>query len=131
MDERHRKPQLEVGLIRLLDNVEREQLREVFREEFDSALPDANQANILVYEEDGRILGFITAEMLIRAGMIWVEPTKRGSAAAKIVKALAQYLEANIPHGSSVVTIGDEKYDGLFTKLGMRKIDGQVYRKDF
>lgn len=117
-------------ILKLLDDRERECLKPVFDKEFESEVPTAAQANILAAIEDGQIIGFIVGEVLIRAGMLWIHPKQRKTAkSARMVKALARETAQSIPKGASVITIGTEFAD-LFEKLGMRKVEGQVYRID-
>lgn len=116
--------------LRLLTDDERQCLKVVFDKAFESELPSATQANILAVVEDGQIIAFLTAEVLIRAGMLWVHPKKRGTAqSARMIKALARETAQSIPKGASVITIGTE-YADLFKRLGMRKVEGDVYRID-
>lgn len=111
---------------RILDNQEREQLRDIFRDEFNSELPDEKQANIIAIEENGEVTAFLVVELLLSASMIWSKNQHNGH-----LRQLIQYVRDNAPTGSSVVCFAPEQRDGLLTALGMRKIDGNIYRKDF
>lgn len=121
------------GSLQLLNQAEREQLTDIFHAEFDSDLPDEKQCKILAQMEDGEIRGFITSEILIRVGLVWVKPELRETKeSAQMVKDMIRYVAASIPKGSSVIVIAsDEKFEGICEKSGMRPIDGKVYRKDF
>lgn len=109
----------------LLNDKQREVLKPVYEQEFDSVLPPANQANILAVVEDGNIVGFITSEVLIRVGMIWVHPKKRGS--RKLVKGMIDEVRRSIPKDASVIAIGDHE---IFKRYGMYEVEGKLWRID-
>lgn len=120
-------------MISLLNESARGVLFDVYADEFDSALPHQDQANIVaVTSDDGDIEAFITAEVLIRVGMLWVRPDMRGTPhGAKRIRQLCRYLKNSIPAGSSVVAIGyEDAQKQLFKRMGMRHIEGDVYRID-
>lgn len=106
-------------------------MREVYKNEFDSILPDASQANIVAVVEDNSVVAFLTSEVLLRVGLLWVHPKKRGKQGASLSKQLVRYTANSIPKGASVIAIAsDSRFESLFTKCGMRKEDGAVYRID-
>lgn len=119
--------------LKLLDQSEREVLVDIYQNDFNAKLPDEKQAKVLAYVEGDEIQGFITSEILIRVGMMWVTPEMRDTPqSATMLKEMLRYLAQNIPQGSSVIVIAsDEKFQGLCEKSGMRFIEGQVYRSDF
>lgn len=116
-------------MVSLLTSEERESLRGIYENEFDSALPSADQANIVAVTEDGEIQAFITAEILIRVGMLWVKPDAQKKPSK--IKQLIRYLFKSIPQGQSAIAIASsEKYESLFERIGMRPIEGRVFRID-
>jgi len=119
-------------VLKLINGIERESLRGIYESEFDSALPEEGQANIVACIEDDELLAFVTAETLIRTDMWWVSPPyRKTSKAASLIRTLARYLLRNIPKGSSAIVIArDENQGRLFKKLGLREIKGTVYRLD-
>jgi len=116
------------NLVHLLSNEERLSFKEVFENEFDSELPNARQANIVAYGNSA----FITTEVLLRAGLVWVDPSLRNTPkSASILKRLVQYLHQHIPKGSSVIGIAtNPKEERLMQRMGMRRVEGIIYRKD-
>lgn len=114
-----------------LTKEEREPLREIFHTEFDSELPEDYQANIVAVVDDG-IEAFVTTELLIRADMWWVREDLRDTTrSAKHILNLSRHLLKTIPRGTSVITLaGCDTHRKIFTKLGMRPIQGEVYRID-
>ena len=119
-------------MIQLVDGWERESLKGIYESEFNSELPDENQANIVAVIEDDELQAFVTAETLIRTDMWWVAPPYRNtSKAAGLILKLARYLLKNLPQGSSAIVIANnENQERLFTKLGLREVKGKLYRID-
>ena len=114
-------------MIVLLDNEQRKELDPIFEREFNSALPDESQANIVAVVDDG-IEAFVTVEALLRVGMIWIRPDKRSEGH---LQALTRHLFEKVPRGSSVITIATEAKQGkYFKRLGMREISGRLFRID-
>lgn len=121
-------------MIELLDAAERLKLADVFENEFDGSLvPNAEQAHIAAVVEGGEVKAFIVSEVLIRVGMIWVKPEMRNTAkSASWLKKLVRYVTRSIPHGSSAIVIdSDGENKTLLKRLGLRDVEGQVYRMDF
>lgn len=115
--------------VRLLDSAERETLRPTYEQEFNSELPTEQQANILGVIEDGEIKAFITTEVLLRVGLLWVSPTS--TTPSTHIKEMIRHLIVNIPKGSSVVGIATEPIQGrLFENLGFYECEGTLYRTD-
>lgn len=107
-------------------------LADIFKKEFDSVVPTGNQGNVIAVIEDGEIKAFITAEVLIRVGLLWIKPEYRKSAQGnKWMRQLIRFLFAYMPKEFPAITIDDTgRYGKLFTKLGMRKVLGTIYRLD-
>ena len=119
-------------MIKLLNNSERESLREIYRDEFDSLLPDEVQANIVAITEDDEIQAFLTSEVLIRVGLMYVKPEHRNTVkSARMARQLARYVATNLPKGASVIAIDTGGFEKLFERLKMEKQEGTVYRIDF
>lgn len=106
---------------------------DIFEKEFDSEVPTGNQGDIIAVVEDGKVQAFIMAEQLIRAGLLWVAPENRNSTkAVKLMRELVRFIYMNAPIGSSVVAIdSDNEFSKILEKVGMHKVEGIVYRKDF
>jgi hypothetical protein len=116
---------------KLLNGREREILRPVFEKEFNADLPEESQANILAIIEDGSVVAFLTSEVLIRVGMLWVHPKRRGIEGAKAIGQLIRETHEAIPKGSSAVVIASEdRFNNIAEKLGMRRVEGEIWRLD-
>lgn len=107
-------------------------LAEVFKKEFNSVVPQPDQGNVIAVVEDGEIKAFITAEVLIRVGLLWIKPEERKTSKGnKWMRQLIRFLFQYTPKHLPVVTIDDTgRYGRLFEKLGMRKVLGTIYRLD-
>ena len=118
-------------MIKLLNGDEREQVRGVYENEFESDVPDESHANVVACLEDDELLGFMTAETLLRTDQWWVSPPYRNTPkAAAIIRKLARYLFRVVPKGTSVVIFAANDNQGrLFQKLGFREVpDVKVFR---
>jgi hypothetical protein len=105
---------------------------ELFREEFDSDPPTGEQGAIFAIVEDGEVQAFIMAEQLVRIGLMWVKPEKRKtSASAKYLRKLFSFVFDSVPLNTSVVSLDcTGEYHRLLTKLGFRKLKGDLHRLD-
>jgi predicted GNAT family N-acyltransferase len=105
---------------------------DIFSEEFQSAVPEGAQGDIIAIVEKGQIKAFVMAEQLIRVGLLWVTPEHRNTPqATRLMRELVRFVYHNLPRNTSVITIDSEgDFGELFKKLGMREVEGQVYRKD-
>jgi len=119
-------------MIRLLAE-EREVLRPVFENEFQSEVPETSQANLTAWiDEQKNITAFAVSEVLIRLGLLWTHPRHRGKEGAKNMKAVLEYIRESIPKGASVVVFSTEsRFDRLCRKFGMREVEGKIFRLDF
>ena len=114
-------------MIILLDNEQRKALDPIFEKEFDAALPDESQANIVAIVDDG-IEAFVTCEALLRVGMIWIRPDKRSKGH---LQTLTRHLFERVPKGTSAITIATEDKEAkYFKRLGMREVEGRIFRID-
>lgn len=115
-------------MVQYLSGRGREKFRDIYHEIFESDLPSVEQANIIAIDDKA----FITVEVLLRAGMVWVEPSIRNTPeSARCLKELVTHLQSVIPKGSSVIAIAStEKEKRLMKRLKMRPIEGQVFRID-
>lgn len=106
---------------------------DIFEEEFDSIPPTGGQGGVIAVVEKGKIEAFIMLEQLIRAGLLWVAPEHRNSPkATKLMRELVRFVHDNSAPNTSVVTFDTEgEFGRILEKVGMKKVDGVVYRKDF
>lgn len=106
---------------------------DIFAKEFDSEVPTGGQGGVIAVVKEGRIEAFIMLEQLIRAGLLWVAPEHRNTPkAAKLMRELVRFIHDNSAPNSSVVTIDtDGDFGHILKKIGMREVQGTVYRKDF
>lgn len=116
-------------ILQLADN---NLVRDIFKKEFESVPPTQEQGSIVAVVNDGQIDAFIMAEALVRVGLLWVNPVHRQShKSIKLTKELIRYIKQAMPPDSSVVTIDDSgRFGDIFKHLGMREVDGQLYRID-
>lgn len=118
-------------MIKLLED-ERYVLKPVFETVFQSEVPDKEQANILAVVEDNKVVAFVTSEVLIRVGLVWVHPKRRGMKGMKAVRQLLRETARSIPKGASVIAIASEdRFKEICEKNGMREVEGAVFRLDF
>ena len=119
--------------LRLLSEEERFPLFEIYDREFDAELPHEDQAHIIAcYDENGEIEAFVTAEILIRADMWWVREDVRDTPrSASLIRRMARFILGKVPRGSSIITLaGCDTHRRIFERLGMRLVQGDVYRID-
>lgn len=111
---------------------DKELVADIFAKEFDSAVPQGTQGDIIAIVENGRIKAFVMAEQLIRAGLLWVAPEYRNTPTAmRLMRELVRFIYVNTPPNSSVITIDSTgEFGSIFRHLGMREVEGTVYRKD-
>jgi hypothetical protein len=102
-----------------------DELKEVFRTEFDAELPHKGKASILAeLAENGEIKGFVVVEFLARIGQIYNSGIK--------TREMLNLINEQIPPGNSVIAISSNpRFDGLCGLFGMREVEGKVFRKDF
>jgi predicted GNAT family acetyltransferase len=119
-------------VIKLISGYDRESLREIYENEFDSEMPTDEQANVVAIIDDGELQAFMTAETLLRTDQWWVSPSYRGTAkAAVLIRRIARYLFGSVPKGTGVIIFAANENQGrLFEKLGFRPIEGKIYRLD-
>lgn len=113
-------------MVKLLSQARWDELEPIFKESFDgSDLPTKDQAFIVadIDEESGNILGFVVLEQLWRIGQVW----SNGASP----RPMFRFVENSIQHGSVIGIASDVRFETLFTKFSMRKIEGTVYRRDF
>jgi hypothetical protein len=114
-------------VVRNLTDAEREKYREVFENEFDSEVPREAQAHVFATDK-----AFVTLEYLLRAGLIWIDPSIRNTPEAiSHLKELVTHLKDIVPPGQSVIAIAStEKEERLMRRMGMREISGTIFRYD-
>jgi len=103
-------------------------LEEIFDKEFDSDLPERENAEIFVINEAGKRKGFILAEDIKMIGQIYVYPDFRnvGNTARDMVKFMVERYK-----GIPVGTLASEpRFESLYKRLGMQKIEGSLFRKN-
>jgi hypothetical protein len=116
-------------VIRLLTSAERETLRPIYETEFNSELPPEQQANIVGVIENEKIEAFVTTEVLLRVGLLWVSP--EAEKPSSLIRDLTRHLIVSIPKGSSVVALTTTGvHERFFSHLGFYKCDGTLYRTD-
>lgn len=117
--------------IRLLTEKEKTGLCEVFFNEFDSSPVPEYVVGIL--DANGDVESFLVVENLIRVGLLWSKDELRNTARASTnSRALARYVYRAIPPGKSAIVIAsDARFEPFLKKLGMREVEGKVFRKDF
>jgi hypothetical protein len=101
------------------------ELTDIFAKEFDAEIPNIGKASIIAdVAEDGTIRSFLVAEHLMRVGLIHSENGK--------TRGLVNWVLANMPRRVSVITIASEpRFEKLFERFGMRRVEGTVFRRDF
>lgn len=105
------------------------QLNGIFREEFNSDLPEEDNAEIFVASEGNKRVGFILAEDIKMIGQIYVYPDfRRDSAkyASQMVKYCQEHFK-DIPVGT---VASEARFEKLYKLLGMEKIEGSFFRKN-
>jgi hypothetical protein len=116
-------------IFKLADN---ELVGDIFRDEFDSIPPSQQQGSIIAVVNNGQIDAFVMAEALVRVGLLWVNPAHRQSyKSIKLTKELISYIKQGMPPDSSVVTIDESgRFGNIFKHLGLREVEGKLYRID-
>jgi hypothetical protein len=107
-------------------------LEQIFIDEFESLPPTGEQGAVFAVIEEGEVQAFIMAEQVVRIGLMWVKPEKRKtSASAKYLRHLFSFLFDSVPPNTSVVSLDcTGEYHRLLTKLGFRKLKGDLHRLD-
>jgi hypothetical protein len=102
---------------------------DILEKEFACTPPDPKFGDIVAITENGEIKAFMSRELLMHVGTVWVNPNDRKTAkGAKWLKELAQYVIVNMPRGSTTIIIDDTGlYDKLLRFLGFRKSKGTAY----
>jgi hypothetical protein len=111
--------------MKLLSVDEREHLRDIFENIFDSQVP-GDEAHVIENED-----GFVVVEHLYRAGPWYLRPEIQGtSKAGTAIRRFAKYLLEKIPQGESIIVItSSDSQERLCRKIGMREV-GKCYRLD-
>lgn len=106
---------------------------DIFSNEFNSTPPMPPQGEIVASVSNGRIDSFLLVEQLVRIGLLWVAPEHRNTTKSlRLTRELVHYVVPRIPTNTSVITIDEkDEFDKVFKHLGMRKVNGIIYRKDF
>jgi hypothetical protein len=105
------------------------QLEDIFDREFDSDLPEAQNAEIFMATDKGKRTGFILAEDIKMVGQIYVYPDFRKES-ARYAGQMVRFCQERY-QGKSVATLASEpRFEKLYRLLGMQKIDGTVFRKN-
>ena len=107
-------------------------LTAIFQEEFDSYPPSLEQGAIFAIKNGEEIEAFITAEHLLRVGMVWVHPKHRKTPKAVTwLKGFIRFLLNIIPYQTSVIAIDDTgQFSKTFKTLGLRHVKGDLWRID-
>lgn len=102
---------------------------DILEQEFECSPPDPKFGDIVAIVEDGEVKAFMSRELLMHVGTVWVNPKDRKTTrGAKWLKELAQYVIVNMPKGSTTIIIDDTGlYDKLLKFLGFRKSKGTAY----
>jgi hypothetical protein len=104
-------------------------LDDIFRENWNAALPDPNHGNIIVEMDDDELIGFCMTESLVRVGNFYTVPKHRGNGTTlRLIRKVQQ--SARNSQRSFVAFADEERYERLFQRLHMREV-GVAYRKDF
>lgn len=105
------------------------QLETIFGDEFDSDLPEAENAEIFIATEGGKRIGFILAEDVKMIGQIYVYPEFRKES-ARHAGQMVKFCQERFK-GKSVATLASEpRFEKLYRLLGMQKIPGTLFRKN-
>ncbi len=107
------------------------QLEDIFQDEFDSDLPDVNSdAEIFMSANDGKRTGFILVEPVKMIGQIYIYPEFREQNVAKNAGEMVKFMQKRYD-GTPVGCVASEpRFEKLYRRLGMEKIDGVFYRKN-
>lgn len=105
---------------------------DVCDEEFDCLPPHPRYGDVIAVIEDGEIKAFMSREILIHVGTVWVNKKDRGSSkAAKWLKELIKQVIVELPEASSALVIDEtEKYGNLLERIGFYEKTGKTYRMD-
>lgn len=108
-------------------------LRDMLAREFKSDVPPAHQGQIFGIVEEGQVRATILAEHLIRVGQLWICPEDRKTVnGLRNARNLIRDMIVTIPEGMSAIAIDDTgDYGGLLQKIGLRPVEGKIYRIDF
>lgn len=111
---------------RLLNNDEWHKL-EAFKEHFGGFPPSPHQADIVVVEDEGVIVGILTLETVIHIGPMWTHPKYRsGGVLARLVKAGIKYFPAELRGG--VLFSKHPKVKKLAALFGLVPVDMIAYK---
>lgn len=105
------------------------QLEQIFEDEFDSDLPEEENAEIFMATDGNKRTGFILAEDVKMIGQIYVYPDFRKES-AKYAGQMVRFCQERFK-GTSVATLASEpRFEKLYKLLGMQKIPGTLFRKN-
>jgi hypothetical protein len=112
-------------MLQILPESRWDELRDVFRTEFDADLPHKGKSDILAdIDENGKVTGFIVLQFVAHIGQIWNTGTKS--------RMMLEFFNKQIPPGNTVITIADTpRLKSIAERFGMRREEGEVFRKDF
>jgi hypothetical protein len=118
-------------MIRILED--NNQVAEILEKEWGCLPPHPQFGDIVAIEENGEIKAFLSREMLIHVGTIWVNPNDRNTMkGANWLHKLIKYAILNMPKGSSALVMDEPGTFGkLMHKLGLYPIKANSYRIDF
>lgn len=114
-----------MGQPRLLEPSEWERLTPLLPY-FPGTFPSSSQAQILVAEDQGEIVGLITLELVIHVGPCWVKPSHRGKG---IFTSLIKNSLGMFPGlRGAIFFTNNKKMVSLMTKLGLNRILAQAFK---
>lgn len=118
-------------MIQVLDD--NNMIAEICDKEFNCLPPHPKFGDVVAIVEDGEIKAFMSREMLIHVGTVWVNHQDRKTPkATKWLKELLKYVIVNMPKGSSSVVMDETGlYAKLMSAIGLREVQGKTYRIDF
>jgi hypothetical protein len=111
-------------MITILPEERWEELREIFDKYFDSDLPHSGQAFIIAdVDDEGQILSFLVLEQMFRIGQVFGNGSNP--------RPLFKYVENSLSKGVIIGVASEPRYESLFEKYKMHKVQGTMYRRDF
>lgn len=117
-------------VIRRLPADKYERLKRIFREEFDSDLPEPENSEIFVAIDDGKLAGFVLAEDIKMVGQIYAAPAYRDRS-LEVVMPLIREIRDNYEGNAVVGTLASEpRFGKLYASLGMEPIAGDFWRRN-
>jgi len=105
---------------------------EICHNDFNCLPPHPRYGDVIAVVEEGEIKAFMSREILIHIGTVWVNHEDRGSVkAAKWMKELIKRAILELPQASSALVVDEtNRYGNLLETIGFYEKGGTTYRMD-